>query len=189
MAVSLAGAAGRSVGELPPLNHKQEMFVAAYLELGNSAKAYARAYPGISYDIASSAGTRLLRDVRVQHELAKARAMFKHGKVLSLAQIQAFLHDVVTTPVSQVTADSPLCQESNPTEWGVKIKMPDKHAAAMSSAKLSGHLIERVDNTHTMMPMHSVLSGLMGSQAETVEALDAPEPIEDAPGSPLDDVW
>lgn len=149
------------------LSERQKAFCREYVECKVATDAYRYAYGAdISSDVSGSA-SRVLSMPAVRAEIERLSQPFGHGKSLSREQIQSFLHDVVTTPVGSIDAMHPLAQEvtTTTTQDGtetVKVKMPGKLEAAMASAKLDGMLIERVANTHTHMPLGSVLAGLCG---------------------------
>lgn len=145
------------------LTPKQLEFIKLYAVSKNATEAYGQAY-GVDHMAGSNraSAARLLAYPEVQAELARMSRPYGHGKVLSLSQIQGFLYEVATTPAGEITRDHMLCEQITPTEHGDKLAMPSKMDAVKLSAKLSGHMVERVQSTHTLMPLGSVLSGLCG---------------------------
>jgi phage tail protein X len=53
-------------------------------------------------------------------------------------ELEGFLAAVIRTPAGEVHANHPLCQSVEVSDKGMKIRVPDKAAAAAQLARLSG---------------------------------------------------
>lgn len=183
------------VAPVPALSARQAAFAREYVECLVAVDAYRAAYGiYIESDVSGSA-SRVLAMPAVRAEIERLSKPFGHGKSLLREQIKGFLHDVVTTPVGEVDEFHPLAQKvkrvTTTNKDGdqvetVTVEMPGKLEAAMASAKLDGMLIERVVNTHTHMPLGSVLAGLCGVvhevPAQEVMSLPDDEPQPESMG-------
>lgn len=114
----------------------------------SQAKAYmAAGYSAKNVNSASVCATYLERRPRVQAYLRSLREATWTANVLSLAEKRNFLAEVVRTPVSTISEDSPLAQKLKVTtsEKGEykEIEMPNKLKALELDAKLAGELKEQ----------------------------------------------
>lgn len=78
------------------LTDNQQAFCDAYLIDRNATRAYKAAYPRIKNDnAASTAGARLLRNVRVSEYLAQQEAALHDASVADAAEVRRFLTSVM----------------------------------------------------------------------------------------------
>lgn len=109
----------------------------------NATAAYAAAYPRTSPVSARKSGSRLLQKPEIQAEIQALRDQadaLAGSAVMSLVERRAFLAAIVRTPVSQITADSPLAQEMKADGKITQVKMPCKLRAIELDAKLAGEV-------------------------------------------------
>lgn len=123
----------------------------------NPAAAYGMAFGGgepMKPDAKRKGVSRMSQNVPVQDEIRRIRAEAEKmlgGVVMSLAQKRIYLNRIMTTPLSEIGADSVLCSEltiSKPYKkdgeqqmelWEVeKIRKPDPLRAMEIDAKLAG---------------------------------------------------
>ena len=78
------------------LTDNQQAFCDAYLIDRNATRAYKAAYPRIKNDnAASTAGARLLRNVRVSEYLARQEAALHNASMADAAEVRQFLTAVM----------------------------------------------------------------------------------------------
>ena len=92
---------------------------------------------------AASSASRLFNRPRVKKYMDGLKEDLRKESVLTLQEKQAFLADVVRTPLGEITEESPLCQEITKTydEDGLKsekFKMPSKLGAIEIDNKMTG---------------------------------------------------
>ena len=94
-----------------------------------------------SVEDAASAACKLEKDFRVITMIESLRNSSFTKDCLTLQEKRSFLASVLRTPISEVSSNSPLCQEysEESTEHGVKrkIRIPDKLRALELDAKLA----------------------------------------------------
>lgn len=123
--------------------------------------AYRRAFNrnDMSGVAASKAASRLSKNSEVCRFMDELAAELDKEAIASRQECLEFLTSIIRTPVGQVTAESPLAQELNESESGVRIKMPGKIEAVRELAKLAGYNEpERVDVNANLIGQ--ILSGL-----------------------------
>lgn len=78
------------------LTIKQQAFADYYIELGNATQAYLRAYPNVKKEnVASAAGIRMLRNVKVKNYIDKQMEILKSERVADQQEILELLTSVV----------------------------------------------------------------------------------------------
>lgn len=92
------------------LNPRQERFCQLYHETGNASQSYETAY-GCASLIACQNSWRLLRNDGVKERLAELQGESRAHCSMSRAEIIDYLIEAIVTPVSDVTAESRLCEE------------------------------------------------------------------------------
>ena len=96
----------------------------------------------ISAPSGSASASRLLRNVNVRERISELQKEGAKSTVLTLAHKRKILHDMITTPLSDVNEHSPFCQSAEIGKTGKvkKVTMPDKLRALELDAKLAGEL-------------------------------------------------
>ncbi len=84
----------------------------------------------------------MLRNVNVRERISELQKEGAKSTVLTLAHKRKILHDMITTPLSDVNEYSPFCQSAEIGKNGkvMKVTMPDKLRALELDAKLAGEL-------------------------------------------------
>lgn len=77
------------------LTIKQQAFVNYYIELGNATQAYLKAYPNVKKEtVASAAGIRLLRNVKVKKYIDEQMEILKSERVADRQEILELLTSI-----------------------------------------------------------------------------------------------
>lgn len=125
------------------LSGPQRVFCEGIVRGLSATEAYGGAYARSTPESARKSGSRLLGRPEIQAEIQtlrdKADAL-AGSAVMTLAERRAFLAAIIRTPVSQITADSPLAQEMKADGKTTSIKMPCKLRAIELDAKLAGEV-------------------------------------------------
>ncbi len=93
----------------PLANTRHECFAQLVAEGDPAGVAYVKVYR-TSAQCGSASASRLLRNVNVRERISGLQKEAAKGTVLTLAHKREILHDIVTTPLSDVNEYSPLCQ-------------------------------------------------------------------------------
>ena len=152
-------------------NPRWEKFCQALVLLGNQAEAYRRAgyrKERTPHDIAVGASRLMTFDgIKQRISQLRAKALLCHD--LNREELARFYSSVIVTPVGQVDANHPLAQSVEITDKGIKIRLPDKNAAAAGLSRLHGwDAAERVDLTLTN-PLTDYLRALRSADAKVIE--------------------
>ncbi len=125
----------------PLTNTRHERFAQLVAEGDPAGVAYVKVYRA-SAQCGSASASRLLRNVNVRERISGLQKEAAKGTVLTLAHKREILHDIVTSPLSDVNEHSPLCQYAEVGKNGKvkKMTMPDKLRALELDAKLAGEL-------------------------------------------------
>lgn len=117
-------------------NAKHERF-AQLIALGEPKGA---AYEKVFGKKVPQNATALLKTPDVVARVQQIREEAAKKTAISLEEINAFLADIIRTPIGKVNETSPLCQSFKVTMTGTEYKMPDKLRALELAAKLAGYL-------------------------------------------------
>jgi phage terminase small subunit len=147
------------------LNPRWERFCRHYLASGNQSEAFKRA--GYKTDDNGSNSTRLLKNPCIKQRLLELRAKAYYAFDLERRDLTGFLGAVVATPAGELTPDHPLAQSYQVDDKGVKVRMPDKVAAAQALARIQGYDAPQQLEV-TVNPLTSYLRTLRG--AKTIES-------------------
>lgn len=98
------------------LSGQQEKFCIAIVDGMSQQDAYGHAYPKASASAARTMASRLLTNANIQARVSELRAEIAERAVIDKAEIVNFLASVIRTPISEIDATSPLCQEHTISE-------------------------------------------------------------------------
>jgi hypothetical protein len=130
------------------LNPTLAKFAALYVAYGNATRAYGEAHnsqktdDGVYPNWVSVEGHRTLRMPKVRAEIDRITGTNAALSTLSSSEVLDWLVAAITTPVSQIGPDSPLCEEYTVETVGpldrVKCKSVSKIAAVRELMRLTG---------------------------------------------------
>jgi phage terminase small subunit len=134
-----------------PLNPRQERFAQLVASGMPASRAYREAGYSATGTASETCAAKLLRIAKVASYVEAVRKAAKEkgetAAYLTLEEKRKFLRSVVTTPVGEVNASSPLCQSFKVTKDGLEYKVPDKLRALELDAKLAGEMTEKVEHS------------------------------------------
>src|SRR5258708_3947902 len=122
----------------PLANSRHEAFAQEVASGKSGTEAYEAVYGVRGRNVATAAGSRLLRDPKVAARVKSFQTAAAQGVVADLHEIQAFLTRVMRTPVADVDASSDLCERRRDTAHGTDLFMPNKRGCVELLAKLQG---------------------------------------------------
>lgn len=120
------------------LTERQKIFARGIFEGLTQREAYKKAYncKGKKDDTIDSLASRLLSNVKVKKFLDELNKEVNKSAILTKEERMIYLSRIVTTPISDVSPDSDLCQEYDRETR--KVKMPSKIQAVQELNKMDG---------------------------------------------------
>lgn len=92
---------------VPALRLEHERFVTEYLKTGNATEAYLTAYPGTKANSAATLGSRLLKKVEVDAEIARRRADLAARNDITLDGVIKRLKTMAFTDITEFLSGGP----------------------------------------------------------------------------------